>query len=173
MKKYSIFITILLVIIAVQLFWMVNSYEALQMECRRAILLVTYRELSEIDKENNPLSRYFPKEYRVIRDAAYRNKCVGEDFVILFAIRKAENGRQGLEFGIMNPKADNLDKQAGWAAATIVKTRERWRKAGCPGDFIEFLGRRYCPVGAENDPDGLNKHWIKNVKHWVRRLKYE
>ena len=30
-------------------------------------------------------------------------------------------------------------------------------------DFITFLGGRYCPVGASNDPLGLNKNWIRNV----------
>ena len=30
-------------------------------------------------------------------------------------------------------------------------------------EFIKFLGGRYCPVGAENDPKGLNKNWIGNV----------
>jgi hypothetical protein len=32
------------------------------------------------------------------------------------------------------------------------------------GDFIVFLGSRYCPVGASNDPRGLNKNWVRNVK---------
>ena len=30
-------------------------------------------------------------------------------------------------------------------------------------EFIVFLGNRYCPVGAENDPTNLNKNWIPNV----------
>jgi hypothetical protein len=37
------------------------------------------------------------------------------------------------------------------------------------GDFIAFLGSRYCPVGAKNDPTGLNKNWVKNVKALYRR----
>lgn len=28
---------------------------------------------------------------------------------------------------------------------------------------IESIGRKYCPVGAKNDPNGLNNHWIPNV----------
>lgn len=32
------------------------------------------------------------------------------------------------------------------------------------GDFIKFLGDRYCPIGASNDPKGLNKNWVRNVK---------
>lgn len=35
--------------------------------------------------------------------------------------------------------------------------------------FIVFLGNRYCPVGASNDPTGLNKNWISNVTSILRR----
>lgn len=28
---------------------------------------------------------------------------------------------------------------------------------------IEQIGNKYCPVGAENDPTGLNKNWIPSV----------
>jgi len=112
----------------------------------------------------------FPKEYDIIKQAADRNNCTGEDLLILFAIRKSENGGQGIEFGVLHPRAKgtDLDTQAGWAAATIVKNRDRWNGKG---DFIDFLGSRYCPVGAENDPNGLNKNWTSNVKRWAEKLK--
>jgi hypothetical protein len=47
---------------------------------------------------------------------------------------------------------------------------DRWVKAGKKGDFLESLARRYCPVGADNDPNGLNKHWLKNVTAWTRKI---
>ncbi len=123
--------------------------------------------------ESDELSRLFPKEYDTIVEAAKRNTCKGDDFLILLAIRKAENGRAGREFGILHPRAidTNLDTQAGWAAATIVKNRARWIKQGKPGRFIKFLGSKYCPVGAENDPDGLNKHWVGNVTKFYNDFK--
>ena len=35
--------------------------------------------------------------------------------------------------------------------------------------FINFLSLRYAPIGANNDPKGLNKNWVKNVKfHYLR-----
>ena len=73
----------------------------------------------------NPSDQFKASEYATIAQAAKRNDCHGELFIILLAIRKAENGGPGREFGIMNPKADNLDKQAGWAAATVVKNYQR------------------------------------------------
>lgn len=106
-------------------------------------------------------------EYPTILKAAKRNMCDGNDLLLLLAIRHAENGRKGLEFGVMHPKAfnTNLDIQAGWAAATIIKNRKRWNGKG---DFIEFLGSRYAPIGADNDPTGLNKNWVSNVTYWYK-----
>lgn len=37
---------------------------------------------------------------------------------------------------------------------------------------IEQLGAIYCPVGATNDPNGLNKHWVPNVKKHYLELLY-
>lgn len=39
------------------------------------------------------------------------------------------------------------------------------------GDFITFLGSRYAPIGATNDPTNLNANWVKNVKRIYARLK--
>ena len=30
-------------------------------------------------------------------------------------------------------------------------------------DTVDKIGAVYCPVGASNDPYGLNQHWIPNV----------
>lgn len=50
------------------------------------------------------------------------------------------------------------------AAAKIVHEQySRWRSFGCPGTFLDFLSDTYAPVGARNDPYGLNKHWQDNV----------
>ena len=90
---------------------------------------------------------------------------------VVAAIRFAENGRKGREYGILHPRVKpTYRSQAGWCAATVQKNFDRWTKAGSKGDFITFLGNRYCPVGAENDPTGLNKHWIKNVKKLAKGL---
>ena len=91
---------------------------------------------------------------------------------VVAAIRFAENGGKGREYGILHPRVKpTYRSQAGWCAATVQKNFDRWTKAGRKGDFITFLGNRYCPVGAENDPTGLNKHWQKNVRKLISRLK--
>lgn len=118
-------------------------------------------------------------ELPVILRAAERNKCKRDNLFILLAIRKAENGGFGLEFGVFDQKCqneiarrpqDSLDIQAGWAAATIVKNHKRWITAGRPGEFIDFLGDKYCPK--EADLEG-NKSWKANVKYFYRKFKTE
>ena len=117
------------------------------------------------------------REMVTIRKAAERNDCEDEDFLLLLAIRKQENGRPGREFGILHPRClvlikkcpeKSLDIQAGWAAATIIKNRLRWARAGCKPDFITFLGNCYCPF--EIDPVG-NINWKKNVRFWFEKFK--
>ena len=116
---------------------------------------------------------HFAHELPTIVEAAQANDCTSDHlFTVLLAIRKAENGRPGREFGVLHPRAidRSLRVQAGWCAATIRKTYDRWIKADDGRDFIEFLGDRYCPVGAANDPAGVNRHWKGNVRHWISRL---
>ncbi len=92
---------------------------------------------------------------------------------IVAAIRYAENRRPGLEYGCLSKYAKDRGyrRQAGECACTVQKNYDRWVKAGKHGKFIHFLGRVYCPVGAENDPQGLNVHWIRNVTKFVIRFK--
>lgn len=35
---------------------------------------------------------------------------------------------------------------------------------------IEEIQKKYCPVGAENDPNGLNKNWISGVTYFYNQL---
>ena len=35
--------------------------------------------------------------------------------------------------------------------------------------YLEFLASRYCPIGAKDDPTGLNKNWIKNVRFYYEK----
>lgn len=124
---------------------------------------------------------YFPaEEVEIINAAAKRNNLKGFLYPILYAIRKAENGAKRRELGIIHPRCEvemdkrpneTLDIQAGWAAATVQKNYDRWIKAGKPNDYITYLGHRFCPEGAVNDPDGLNKNWIPNVNSWIKKIR--
>ena len=138
------------------------------------VLVACSVALGSAEKEEQTLETLYPKEYTTIMDAAKANNCTDPVLLcILFAIRNAENGREGLEFGVMHPRAkdqpNSLRVQAGWCAATVSKNHKRWLDSKEDIDFVSFLGRRYCPVGAENDPTGLNRHWITNVRAFTER----
>lgn len=125
------------------------------------------------------------QELNVIQKAAEANNCTGKLFLILRAIRKAENGQQGREFGVLSEVAQfqcnhwpekSLLIQASRAARIIVDEHKIWKakgevSAGIRG-FVCHLAKRYCP--AETDPIG-HKNWIKNVyayyKKYDRRAK--
>ena len=127
----------------------------------------------------------FPNERETI---IYHAKRVGVDEDLMLSIREAENGRGGRQFGVMpNPRynrdrgyTDNgnfveypddgdLSKQTSWSAWTIKRNEQRYdslskREKAKYSDFIDYLGSKYAPSGADNDPDGLNENWGKNVR---------
>ncbi len=109
-----------------------------------------------------------PSEEAIIRKAAIRNGCRGDDYLILLAIRKAENGGHGKEFGVKGKAWNtNLDTQAGFAAATIMAQRKRTPNLS-NRDFINVLADRYCPPSC--DLAG-NRYWRKNVSFWFNKYK--
>jgi len=114
----------------------------------------------------------YGNELPIIKKAAIRNKCVSDDYLLLLAIRKAENGRSGCEFGVKHPRAwdTNLDTQAGWAAVTIVKHHKRFGSGKVTIQFINSLADRYCPKSC--DFIG-NRNWKKNVRFWFEKFKRE
>lgn len=95
---------------------------------------------------------------------------------VLASIRYAENGRPGIEYGVLHPKAKNgsYRTQAGWSAATVQKQFDRYCKAGGdPKDVAAYLislRDRYCPIGADNDPTNLNEHWLRNVSKFRSQI---
>lgn len=85
---------------------------------------------------------------------------------LLRAIYLAERGGPGREMGVLTPAAQrlkgdhakSLELQARWAAGTI--------KRRYTGDLAAFAAR-WAPVGAANDPQGLNRHWLPNVRRFM------
>lgn len=114
------------------------------------------------------------EELDIIYEASVANGITDpNDFLLMLAIYESEKGPEGTEYGVMHPdaKGTNLRTQAGWAAATIIKNKERHKLAGSEEPFIHFFGNRWAPVGLEEDTQGLNRYWIKNVEHWFKKLK--
>jgi hypothetical protein len=133
----------------------------------------------EVEAHDNSslVARRSSDELTTIKKAAKRNNCRGDDFLILLAIRRAENGGPGMEFGVKHrlcraaierEPQRSLDIQADWAATTIIKNRRRWELERCPGKFIDYLADKYCPAVA--DPQG-NENWKINITYFYERFK--
>ena len=107
-------------------------------------------------------------EWKMIRQIAVNYDLSDEATWLLAAIRRHENGRPGLEFGVGGPMdsghkahryrdgVKSFYVQAMWAAGTV---RNHYR-----GDLAAF-GRRYNPPGAAK--------WTAGVTSLIARLKAE
>lgn len=124
------------------------------------------------------LQNEFKQEYPIIMKAAQRNGIDPyhhERLAMLFAIRRAENGGHGKQFGVLDPKAaalpnetfdQSLDRQAGHASVGVINGEKRYQEYVAKGGklgFVEHFRNRWAPPNVANDPTDLNKNWVKNV----------
>jgi len=82
------------------------------------------------------------------------------------AIFLAEGGYgAGYLYGIRSVSYDTESEARRICINTINNNKKRYMEYGYKKHktYLEFLASRYCPIGAKNDPKGLNKNWIKNV----------
>lgn len=85
------------------------------------------------------------------------------------AIFMAEGGYKATYlYGIRSVKYDTEEEARRICMNTIINNKKRYADYGYKeyDTYIEFLASRYCPIGADNDPKGLNVHWIKNVRFY-------
>lgn len=116
------------------------------------------------------VSEGIPGEALVIAREADRT---GVDPSLLTALRRTENGGPGKEFGVLSVPASDFGGQARIAANTVRNNVVRFERGGgiavdrssgrYTEDFLRFLSSRYAPVGAQNDPNGLNRFHAANL----------
>lgn len=75
------------------------------------------------------------------------------------AIRIAEGNPN---YGILQKYKTTTPRQA--CLNTIKRHYTRHAGHACGKDYLTCLRDRYAPIGAENDPRGLNKNWLPNVR---------
>lgn len=90
------------------------------------------------------------------------------DEQIVNAIYLAEGGAKTAHpYGILAKYKHTTPRQA--CLNTIKHKHIQWLAAGGKGDFLIYLSQHYCPVGAANDPGGLNRNWVKNVRYFLNK----
>ncbi len=107
----------------------------------------------------------------------------GIDPRFLAALREAEGGGPGREYGVLSVPAPSYEDQVTIAARTIANTIGRYEAetgqaaVGLDGrytdDFARYFSARYAPIGAENDPQGLNRYHLANLLAAYRRIELE
>lgn len=87
------------------------------------------------------------------------------------AIYQIEGGaKTKFPYGIksISIKGDTEQERLAYARKicyrTVQNQHDRWLKAGGHGEYLVSLANRYAPIGAENDPQGLNNNWLKNLR---------
>jgi hypothetical protein len=85
------------------------------------------------------------------------------------AIYKAEGGENTRHpYGILAKYKTTTPRQA--CINTINSNLKRFNKDSFTDyEFIEYMSKSYCPIGAKNDPTGLNKNWVKNVWYFYKQ----
>ena len=114
-----------------------------------------------------------PPEYERIAPVAHQH---GIDPLFICAIRHAEQGRAGREFGVMLADATDYGSQLRGCVKTIrscllnylhnpfvVHQATGFRRLIYSQRFIQHTAAVYCPIGVGNDPQGLNRYWLDNV----------
>lgn len=87
------------------------------------------------------------------------------------AIYQAEGGsKTRFPYGIVSINTHGDKELAHRICLNTIRHKHRdWVSGGRKGRFLDYLASRYAPVGAENDPTGLNKNWIRNVEYYLER----
>jgi len=94
------------------------------------------------------------------------------DIEIADAIYLAEGGAKAkVPYGILSVKVKDEAEARQVCLNTIRNNRKRYADYGHKqyATYLEFLASRYCPIGAGNDPKGLNQNWLKNVKYFLEK----
>jgi hypothetical protein len=91
---------------------------------------------------------------------------------VLCALRIAENGGPGREFGVLSIPATTYEAQVDIAAKSFSNSEKRYRALGkdpfgedgrYTEDFLRHFSARWAPIGALNDPANLNTHHAQNI----------
>ena len=81
----------------------------------------------------------------------------------IYVIEGAERAK--VPYGILSVKCSSREECRRVCMNTVRNNWRRWDKAGRPGEYLDFLADRYCPI--KSDPIG-NRNWKANMRRMVK-----
>lgn len=120
---------------------------------------------------SSPLSKFGTKKYQGklnTEDEGFISRIMP---VYSESIKRAEN--DPTRFGVRSVKVGSKKEADKVLTNSIYNNYVRWTESGKPGGFIDFMWKRWAPVGAKNDPKGLNKNWGPNVRSIINKVLIE
>lgn len=135
---------------------------------------IQVEEIEIIEEEKNVCNLSTEIECKIYNKAK-ENEMTHEQAILLVAISKHETGNwTSYNFKEKNNLGGLYNGNEGtfYSYETLEKGIEAFvnllknRYFGRGLNTIEEIGNVYCPVGAKNDPNGLNKHWIPKVSQY-------
>ena len=106
---------------------------------------------------------------------ARKNHLTLDNTIFLLALREAEDGVTGNEFGIKEVHGTNLKTQALWAIKSILKNETRWYEYIIKTkqiDFVSFFayhGGPYYSGWHRHD----QKEWVDEMNFFITEIKKE
>ena len=73
-------------------------------------------------------------------------------------------------FGVLSVTCHGYTECREVTLNSLKKSWNRYQQTAMKISFEEFFANRWCPVGAENDPKGLNQNWLKNLNYFMEKL---
>ena len=90
------------------------------------------------------------------------------------AVKFAENNKRN--HGVLSVKTTNPTKVLNNSVRNNLdrfmmgqSANENYDNSNTPR-FVDFMQQRWAPIGATNDPKGLNKNWAPNVRHYLQKM---
>ena len=84
------------------------------------------------------------------------------------AIYHAEGGENTRHpYGVLSVSCETAKECRRICINSYNNNQRRFANQSKHTDFVDFFGSRWAPVGATNDPQGLNVNWVKNVRWFL------
>lgn len=110
-----------------------------------------------------PAGWFSHRELPMVLEACKKNGCwTAERLSLVMAIRKAEGGGKGFEYGCVNRYGGSYRQQVGSCCATVRNFMDKNGYDNINSAVVMKLARKYAPYDVQT--------WYPNVMHWYKKF---